>query len=221
MGISRRLAEARERLAKESQTRTGFWEEIMPRISQGNIIPIISNSFRIEQIFREERNNSGEVPEGANTEDTAMTIDEQLTAAWADWIEYPMLDKGNLARVAQYFLVEQKDNPQARTKYLEFLKTLLLTIADDDKDYANLAGKLKMQIQEQRWSDIVQQLDYPRFPEGVKDSLRLLARLPLTTYITTSYSDFLERALEAEGKKPHTQICFWSGMISSARQEHR
>jgi len=49
----------------------------------------------------------------------------------------------------------------------------------------------------------------------------LLARLPLPIYITTSQSDFLERALEAEEKKPRTQICFWSGMISSANPEHR
>ncbi len=214
MGISKRLAEARDRLAKESQSKTGFWEEIMPRINQGNIIPVVSNTFRIEQIFRESS-------DGSDAENTDMTTGEQLTTTWADWIEYPMLDKENLARVAQYFLVEQKDNPQARTKYLEFLKTLLLTIAGEDKDYADLAGRLKVQIQEQRFSEIVQQLDYPRFPQDSEDPLRLLARLPLNTYITTSYSDFLERALEAEGKKPRTQICYWSGVISSAKPEHR
>jgi hypothetical protein len=64
-------------------------------------------------------------------------------------------------------------------------------------------------------------LDYPRLPEGMDDPLRLLARLPLPIYVTTSQSDFLERALEAEGKKPRTQICFWSGEISSAAPEHR
>ena len=200
---------------KESSTKMGFWEDIMPRINQGIVIPIISNSFRIEQIFREEEEQN----EPAAEEEFA--IDEQLTAEWADWIEYPMQDKHNLARVAQYFLVEQKDNPQARTKYLEFLKTFLLTIAKDDSDYADLADRLKAQIQEQRFSEIVQQLDYPRFPQNTEDPLRLLARLPLPIYITTSQSDFLERALEAEEKKPRTQICFWSGMISSANPEHR
>ena len=214
MTTIRRLAAARERLAKETSTKTGFWEDIMPSINQGIVIPIISNSFRIEQVFREEKDAAG-------SEEEALTIDEQLTTEWANWIEYPMHDKYNLARVAQYYLVEQKDNPQARTKYFEFLKTVLLTIAKEDKECANLADKLKAQIQEQHFSEIVQQLDYPRFPQGVEDSLRLLARFPLPIYVTTSQSDFLERALETEGKKPRAQICVWSGVISSASAEHR
>jgi hypothetical protein len=214
MGINRRFAEAREKLAGKSLAKTNFWEDIMPRIKQGIVIPIISSSFRIEQIFRDESNK-------LEAEKEAFTIDEQLTWEWANWIEYPMLDKQNLARVAQYFLVEQKDDPHARTKYLEFLKTFLVTIATDDKEYLDLATKLKTQIREHSLSEIASQLDYPRFALGREDPLRLLARFPLPIYLTTSPSDFIERALEAEGKKPHTQICFWSGMISSAKAEHQ
>ena len=214
MGINRRFAEARERLAKEGSVKTGFWEDIMPRINQGIVIPIISNSFRIEQIFRD--GNEPEAPE-----EGSLSINEQLIAEWASIIEYPMGDSNNLARVAQYYLVEQKDNPHARTKYLEFLKSFLLEIAGEDQDYAEIAGRLKNQIQDLRFSDIVNQLDYPRFPPQTEDPLRLLAKLPLPIYITTSQSDFIERALEAEGKKPRTQICFWSGQISSIAPEHR
>jgi len=140
MGINKRFAEAREKLAKETHSKTGFWEDILPRINQGIVIPIISNSFRIEQIF-------GEGSDGTVSEE-GWTIDEQLTAEWAGVIDYPMLDKQNLARVAQYYLVEQKDNPHARTKYLEFLKSFLLTIVSNDADYADLVGRLKTQIQE-------------------------------------------------------------------------
>jgi hypothetical protein len=211
MGINKRFAEARARLAKEAGSKTGFWEDILPRINQGIVIPVISNSFRIEQIFRE-----GEAPA-----DEAQTLSEQLTAQWAELIEYPMQDKDNLARVAQYFLVEQKDDPHARTKYLEFLKSFLLMIASEDPNYADLANRIKARIHEMTFSEIVSQLDYPRFPKDCEDPLRLLARLPLPIYVTTSQSDFLERALEAEGKKPRTQICFWSGQIASAAPEHR
>lgn len=220
MAINRRFAQARERLSKESLTKTGFWEDIMPRINQGLVIPIVSNSLRIEQIFREEKKASDQSPETSPSDDEELTVEEQLTKEWADFIEYPMSDVHNLARVAQYFLVEQKDNFGARAKYLEFLKTFLLTIAQDDEDYKDLVSKLMMQVQEQRFSEIVRFLDYPRFPPDVEDPLRLLARLPLPVYITTSYYDFLERALDAEGKKPITQVCFWSGARSSARIEH-
>jgi hypothetical protein len=214
MGLNRRFAEARDRLAKEISSRAGSWESILPRINQGVVIPIISSSFRIEQIFRDGSETAGEA-------DGALAIHEQLTAEWANLIDYPMQDKHNLARVAQYYLVEQKDDPQARTRYLEFLKSFLLTIAQDDGDYANLASRLKTRTQELTFSEIVQQLDYPRLSAAAEDPLRLLARLPLPVYITTSQSNFLERALEAEGKKPRTQICFWSGEISSTLPEHR
>jgi hypothetical protein len=221
MGINSRFAKARQKLAEEASTRTGFWEEVMPRINQGVVIPVISNSFRIEQIFGDDKGPAGEKDEKQESGSVNLSLDEQLTTEWANLIGYPMRDKHILPRVAQYYLVEQKDNPQARTKYLDFLKSFLLTIAGEDAEYASLADRLMGQIQEQRFSEIVHQLDYPRFQPGTEDPLRLLARFPLRTYITTSQSDFLERALEAEGKSPCTQVCFWSGAITSAKPEHR
>lgn len=213
MGLNKRFAEAREKLAKEAVTKTGFWEDIMPRISQGVVIPVISSSFRINQIFGEGNDTSSEA--------TALSLNEELIIEWANLIDYPLQDKHDLARVAQYYLVEQKDDPRARTRYFEFLKSFLLTIAEEDQNYADLAARLKPRIQEITFSDICQQVDYPRLIGDAVDPLRLLARFPLPVYITTSQSDFLERALEAEGRKPRTQICFWSGQISSALQEHR
>jgi hypothetical protein len=221
MGLNRRFAKAREKLSVESISQAGFWENIMPFINQGLVIPIISNSFRVEQVFREEKDASDPMAETSQPEEEDWTINEQLTKEWSDLIGYPMPDVHNLARVAQYFLVEQKDPIQAKAKYVEFLKTFLLTIAQDDEEYEDLVSKLKMQIQEKHFSEIVRQLDYPRFSPGTEDPLRLLARLPLPIYITTSYYDFLERALDAEGKRPHTEICFWGGRGSSARPEHR
>ena len=212
MGNNNRFAKLRERLEQETSSQTDFWSDIKPHVSQGIVIPIVSNAFHIEQIFREE---------GSHDNDDGLPTDEALTTEWANWIKYPMQDKHNLARVAQYYLVEQKDSPHARTKYLEFLKTCLLAIASDDQDYADLAGSLESQTRELSFSEIAYQLDYPRVPDSSENPLRLLARFPLPIYITTGQNDFLERALEAEGKKPRTQICFWSGEISSASAEHK
>jgi hypothetical protein len=192
----------------------------MPRIKQGIVIPIISNSFRIEQIFREEKNTSDPAAESAQAGED-LTVEEQLAEEWAHFIGYPMPDVHNLSRIAQYFLVEQKDTLQARAKYIEFLKTFLVTIAQDDQQYEDLVDKLKTQTQEYSFSEIVQQLDYPRFPSTVEDPLRLLAKLPLPIYITTSYYDFLERALDLEGKVPRSQVCFWGGAGPGVRAQHR
>jgi len=193
----------------------GFWENIKPRIKQGHVIPIISNSFRIEHIFKEKY---------ATLDKDGLTPYEQLTRDWAGMVEYPMDDGHDLARVAQYYLVNiQKDREsesQARTQYLEFLKSLLLVTAEEQPKYANKAARLLDQIQEKSFSEIAAQLDYPRFPENVDDPLGLLAQLPLPIYLTTSQSDFLERALTEVGRAPKTQICFWSGEIST-KPEHK
>jgi SIR2-like protein len=213
MGFSKRFAEAREKLAKEGQSKADPREDLMRRINQGIVIPIVSNSLRIEQVFSGGGEDSGE--------ENDLSIYEQLTAEWANLIGYPLEDKHNLARVAQYHLVEHKDDPHARTNYLNFLKELLATMAQDDKEYADVAQGLKGQIQDRRFSEIVRALDYPRFSARMEDPLNLLARLPLPIYVTTSQSNFLEQALWAEGKNPRTQICFWTGPIVSANAEHR
>ena len=56
-------------------------------------------------------------------------------------------------------------------------------------------------------SDLVHELGYPKFNAEHPDLLRKLARLPIRIYVTTSYYDFLERVLQAEGKEPITQVC--------------
>jgi hypothetical protein len=84
MGINRRLVRAREQLSKGSLTRTGFWEDIMPRINQGIVIPIISNSFRIEQIFREEKREADPSESAPSEED--LTVEEQLAEEWANFV---------------------------------------------------------------------------------------------------------------------------------------
>jgi hypothetical protein len=132
-----------------------------------------------------------------------------------------MEDSYNLARVAQYYMVQQNDDPNARTEIVNFFKMLLVSLASTNPEDHDLAESLFSQLQELRFSDIVKKLEYPKFPSSNEDSLRILARFPLPIYITTSQSNFIERALEAEEKIPHTQICFWSGDITNLSEEHR
>jgi hypothetical protein len=186
-------------------------ELLMSSISEGTVIPIISNSFRMEGIFRSIRVLTDKIPKTPKSSDEYLTINEQLTREWADSIQYPLPDDHNLARVAQYFQVHEKnDIAQAKTKYLNFLKTYLLENTLDE-DYQSTVAQLKLRTQERTFSDIASQLDYPRLPPSSGDPLRHLANLPLPVYVTTSYYSFLERALELAGKQPRTQVCSWSG----------
>jgi hypothetical protein len=127
-------------------------------------------------------------------------------------IQYPLPDDSNLARVAQYFQVHKRnDIGLAKREYLNFLKAYLL---DPHSPHTVAPQKL-----ERTFSDVVAELGYPMFPEGRKDPLRELANLPLPIYITTSYFNFLERALILAGKeKVRTQVCSWGG--GKARGSH-
>lgn len=195
------------------------WDRIILFISQGKIIPVISNSFRIEQIFGPyfDDQQTG----ASSTDGEYRTAEEQLTREWARQIGYPMEDDHDLAQVMGYYLVE-KDDPWAKVDYIEFLKQYLITMGESEFEYHDLASRLKRQLRERRFSDVVHELDYPRLPSGQEDPFRVLARLPLPIYVTTSYYDFLERALVAEQKKPYTQVCFWKGGPDmDIKPEHR
>jgi hypothetical protein len=209
-GNRTRMAEIAERLAKiDREQPIDIWNTLLANISKGVVIPVISNSFRMEQIFQE------------LVEVDGRSVIDGLIAQWARMINYPMPDSSNLAQVAQYYFLARNDDPSARTEFFSFLKKFLWNMANTELEDPALAAGLQSHIEEMRFSDLVKELDYPRFPPGTEDPLRLLARFPLPVYITTSQSDFLERALEAEGKRPHTQICFWSGEMTNIRREHR
>jgi hypothetical protein len=217
-----RFAQARERLVQE--TKTSSFGNIIPLIAQQKVIPIISNSFRIQQIFAEQKEVIDEIPETSVYEDEDLTSDEQITKEWANFIGYPMPDNHSLARVAQYHLVgevrQKVTSYLARAKYINFMKEFILTVFAEDEEYQGVVTDLKSAVRERSFSDIVSELELPKFPEQVQDPLNLLAKLPLPIYITTSYYDFLERALLEVNKKPITQICFWSGEIKDIRPEH-
>jgi hypothetical protein len=193
---------------------------LMPFIETGRVIPIVSNSFRIEEIFREDKELSAMLAEAPQHYDEVRTFDQQLTKKWAEKIEYPMSDSYNLARVAQFRQVESGFPEGARIEYIKFLIERLLKINEDDEEYKDTVARIRKRSQATLFSDVAQQLDYPRFEPGIEDPLRLLAKLPLRIYITTSYSNFLERALIAEEKTPRTQLCFCRVGKSHIRSEH-
>lgn len=193
------------------------WTDISRNIKSGTVLPIIGNVLRNEGIF-DWYFKSDEIPDSGQV---VKTVDDYLALRWADFLEYPLMDTTNLARVAIYNRVLAKSDVEARENYLLFLKGMLLEVASADPQQKDLVPQLEGQIERLSFSDMAVELDYPRLPPDTEDPLRCLARMHLPIYITTSYYDFLERALEKEGYPPRTQICFWSGESASVEAEHR
>ena len=200
-----------------------LWEMLNWRIKGNKVVPILANSVRNDLVFSPDISVDGDA--GASPSEPlekANSIDETLSEAWATSLGYPLEDQNDLARVAQYNRVRSEDAEQAKVKYLAFLKTILLEVASNDNKVASLVPELRKQIYETSFADLAQkELGYPRFAEADQDTLRLLARLNLPVYITTSYYDFLEKAIILEKRKPITQVCFWSGPEANLPEEHR
>ncbi len=183
--------------------------EIFQRIRDGKVIPIISNALTFEKIFTDSADTQTE------------PIDSFLAHTWADLIGYPLNDGATVARVALYNRVKNRDPEQAKRQYVNFLKQILVELGKTDDRVSYVANELEGQLNELSFSGMANDLSYPTYADADSDPLRLLARLNLPIYITTSAFDFLERAIIAEGRTPFTQVCFWSGDESNVLPEHK
>lgn len=207
------MAELRHRQELENAP-ANLWPELCPRIDDGQVIPIISNAISGDLIFASllepdaDESDPAEEPNplGWNAEDV-------IADAWAEEVGFPLPDQHWLPRVALYVRVaKSKTVREAKNRYLNFLKDTLLFLAEKDgrAKPATLQNLLK-ERERYKFSDVVEELGYLQSGEEETTPLDLLARLNLPIYLTTSHFDFLERAIVANGRKPRTQVCFWSG----------
>lgn len=186
---------------------------VVPFIDEGAVVPIISNSFRLEEIFRDDDELLAQLYHVPEFYDVVRTIEQQLTLQWAKRMGYPMSDGHNLARVAQFRQVDSGDPVLPKIEYIKFLNDRLLKMREKTSGYEEKVNQLRPQTQRKSLSEVARELDFPDFPEGIRDPLDLLSELPIPIYVTTSFSTFLESALKDKGKNPHTQICFYRGKL--------
>jgi SIR2-like domain len=112
---------------------------------------------------------------GAGACSGTLPLGSDVAARWAGEHGYPLEDRSDLARVAQFVGVHQDD--------AMYPKELIS---------AELAGVAPPDFSTQ---------DEPH---------AVLARLPLSIYMTTNYDDFMTAALRHAGKEPRREICRWN-----------
>jgi hypothetical protein len=209
-GAALNLLTSRSRQAERSSD--SEWTEVCRRIKDGRIVPVISNSLYLDSTFSaliEQAAQAGPDAGAPVPFPIKMRSENLLSQAWAEKIGYPLADTHELARVSQFQRARSKDDEEAKVSYLEFLKEALLAYAENLGVETKLLDDLYAQVHESSFADLVQALGFPRYPEGHIDPLRLLARLPLPIFLTTSPHDFIERALLAENKHPTSLYSYW------------
>jgi hypothetical protein len=188
---------AKFKLGKLKQTRRGWQETIVERIHNGKVLPIISHETVNDLLF----GHHGDLIEG-----------------WCEYSEYPFAGQ-SLTHMLQFTSVMSKadeeikaDNVYIKETYLNFLKMVLFSLADDElveelEEDANLEA---MSV-----SNLADRLEFPQFSPERPDPFQQLADLPLPIYITTSPHTVFEDVLRQAGKDPQVEICYWNDYLTA------
>jgi hypothetical protein len=225
----------------EAKSEEELWDDMYQRMRSGNVLPILGGAVRLKRIYGLEHTDvqaesdagndeKAAAPSAANSQDEDQNLEPEsqilmdLSELWAEELGYPLQESRNLARVAQYNKVISQDTFQEKMRFLTFLKESILDLAEKyDPSVQDGVLRLRQEYRSNNLSfaDIVTELDYPRYSDR-PDPLRVLARFRLPIYVTTSYFDFIERALKAEGAaKVRTQFCLWNIEESQVEPEMR
>ena len=163
---------------------------ITREISRGKCTPLISNQVINNYLFK----------------------DHDVISAWANEIEFPLAESSNLSQVSQFLRVIRGHGPTVKEEYLDFLKQYLLeTIGSPDAaDQGVLPEITPADTFTMTFSELALQLGYFDPGREPNNFLHILANLPIPIYLTSSYHTFIEMALRVAGKKPRSNIYFWT-----------
>lgn len=166
------------------------WKTIIRRIKGGKCTPVISYQVTSHH----------------------FSDHQAVVRAWADEVGYPLADRDNLARVAQYAGLTARDTLSAKEEYFDFLKQRLLDRAKDELDPDEtlyFLSTLEQESPDLTFSEVATRLGHPHYENELDNPLRILAELPLPIYLTTNFTTYMEAALKAAGKEPRTEVCYW------------
>jgi SIR2-like domain/CHAT domain len=131
----------------------------------------------------------------------------EVAQRWAEDERFPLtaLSHDELPHVAQFMATNQSPG-YLRDKFLEHLKTELLRL------HGQALSDQQRQASLGEWTTKVWQQLLDR--KGM-EAYRVLARLPLSIYVSTNPDDLLAAALHAAGKEPVVEICRWKESLNT------
>lgn len=175
------------------------WQQIIvDQIKAGRAIPVLSNSISNDLILGNHR---------------------QLILDFAEYANYPLADKDNLAHLTQFMSVMEAEVKGAmssvvvKQEYLSFIKSRLCDLAEASGVDKGLLDDVNAEFDNLDFSELAGRLDYPRLTDAPEDPLLILAALNLPIYLTTGYHQMMETALRRAGKRPRTGICRWNKQL--------
>lgn len=158
-------------------------ESILPFVHARKVVPIIGPDINRGQLLS----------------------NEQITEIWAEdnkygQYNYPSNNRNDLPRVAGFL---ESMTPYPKSTHLNFLNILKNDLLEREKvqdraplKYLNLP-------------DIISRMSNRHFERDADEPHRILAELPISTYLTTNPDGFMTEALKYVNKKAHREVCRW------------
>ncbi len=126
---------------------------------------------------------------------------EEIAESWAREYQYPMKMQDDLPRVAQFIETEKgQQTPHDLLVGKVFRNALLAQVENQDQ------GPLR----QLSLSQVMEKIMAHRFHHDRNEPHRILAELPISTYMTTNYDSFMAAALQLAGKKSIGEYCHWN-----------
>ncbi|MCP4408950.1 MAG: SIR2 family protein [Gammaproteobacteria bacterium] len=192
---------ARIRIGQQATSGT-LQQTITSRIKAGKVVPIISNAIITDLVL-----GQGQY--------------QKLVETYAQHVRYApdaMTGQLKLPQITQYVSVVREQVPDpiaAKELYIEFIKSWLFDLAEQDGLSEDVQAELDEQFDSLNVTRLADGLGYPKFDRGREDPLLVLASFPLPIYLTTSHHYFIEMALQRAGKEPRTMICPWRESVEA------
>jgi hypothetical protein len=164
------------------------WRQfIVDQIRERRAVPIISNQVH---------------------NDLVLDGNADLAIGFARHNNLELSDPRKLAELTQFISTIAGTDAELSVKrqYLEYCRQRLLEMARKDPD---LVDQVDDVAREPNVSKVAAAFGYPQYGDPTQDPLLILARLELPVYLTTSYHDFMERALIRNKKRPLSLYCPW------------
>lgn len=187
-----------------ADTQQGPIASLADRIADDKVLPIVGICF---------------------TNDLTFTSHDALVKGWAAWAKYPgSYDTTNLsiARVAQFAGYSGNaggvhDEMGVKKSFMDFLKAALLRVASSKGQVKKeTIDAVKAQQKLLTVSEAAARFDVPSMSDPEANPLLLLASLPLSIYVTTSFHKQLEAAIKQTRQVDAAiEICRWHPALHS------
>lgn len=149
---------------------------------------------------------------GPGLTDALLGSRRQIAQRWSESFHFPMAphNRENLPQVAQFLAINQKAELFPHNELISYLRADLLKRYGDELPEELREGDPD-ELPADHLSRLISAVGAQRRKRDPADPFAVLARLPVSTYITAAQNDLIFDALREVGKEPRVDFFHWRG----------